>query len=203
MPRRDIVQQAAQHPVIGRVDGERFARPAPWSVALPHFEPPALLGSLDRPRRRRPRFRSNSNRERWTMIWVGTSTIAWPVNGSSSRRRSRSAKLHRRRDFGAQVVAVVDGGRDDRSGSALARSTSVRSIAPWRYKRFARRFGCVAEGAQAIAISALSECSRAPYALPMIILVTGAAGFIGSETCRALLARGEDGGRDRQSQRLL
>ena len=25
----------------------------------------------------------------------------------------------------------------------------------------------------------------------MIILVTGAAGFIGSETCRALLARGE------------
>ena len=38
--------------------------------------------------------------------------------------------------------------------------------------------------------SALSDLVSDPYALAMIILVTGAAGFIGAETCRALLARG-------------
>ena len=53
------------------------------------------------------------------------------------------------------------------------------------------RIGCVGPGGGENANSALSDLDSDPYALAMIILVTGAAGFIGSETCRALLARGD------------
>ena len=119
VPLGDVVEQLRQHPVICGVDrqraaDQRFVRLGP----LPDLQPPALLGaSIDRAvgaaieiELEARAMHDDMGRHVHDALAGERILLAQPLG---------ILERHRLGDFLAELVTVVDGGRDDRAGAML------------------------------------------------------------------------------------